>query len=230
MKSQHGMTLIEVLVALVLLSMLSVGLFSAFRVGQRSYNQLVRNNVAAQDLLATQRLLRHVIESAYPLRTQVLQPHYGMEGDPDELKLTAAAPGNSNSGHYRYRVFTVLRADGLKDLVVAYGVDRNGVMLVNTNGAMNGSSSEVLLSGIQDVVFSYLPSVTESAGIRISPSAEWLTRWQQQAQLPALVKVQVQFAPDDRRRWPVLIAAPKVTDDMQCEFDVVSQSCRGASS
>jgi len=225
-KAQEGMTLIEVLVALLLLSMLSVGLFATFRVSQRTYAQLVRNDVAARDVLATQRLLRRFIESAYPATPSVLQPRYGVEGTQADLELTASAPGYNDRGYYRYHLFTEMRSDGLKNLIVQYGYDREGGMLADARHA-DAAAQEVLLTGIKDMEFSYLPS-EESTGA--APDSLWISRWQRRVELPRLIQVEVHFPLNDRRSWPLLFAAPIVTDNARYEFDVVSQTCRGSAS
>jgi prepilin-type N-terminal cleavage/methylation domain-containing protein len=61
-----GMTLLELLVALLLLSVLSVGILTALRTGHRAYTTVLRSARNIADVAVTQRLLRRLIESAYP--------------------------------------------------------------------------------------------------------------------------------------------------------------------
>jgi hypothetical protein len=37
------------------------------------------------------------------------------------------------------------------------------------------------------------------------------------------------FAANDPRTWPDLVMSPRITDDANCEFDVVAQRCRSGS-
>jgi prepilin-type N-terminal cleavage/methylation domain-containing protein len=150
MKTQHGMTLIEVMVALVLLSLLSVGLFAAFRAGQRSYVQVVTRNGQARDMLIAQRFLRRIIETAYPFVPNAHQNTFALQGAADDITLTASAPGSDEVGLTRYHVFLTNRTDGLKDLVVQYWIDRNGLM----PDAASIPTPEILVEKLRDVEFS----------------------------------------------------------------------------
>lgn len=224
---QRGMTLVEVLVALTLMGLLSVGIFAVFKTGQRTYQQVMRIDTAAGEVIATQRLLRRIIESTYPFASDLVQPRFGLEGSDQELALTAAAPGFSAMGHYRYHLYTRPGRGGLKDLIVEYGIDRNGVMLTEQRNATESAREEVLLKGIQSLELKYL-SVTEATNAETSGMPpDWTGQWRQQSKLPTLVQVEVRFPVTDLRQWPALVAAPYVTANARCEFDVVAQSCRG---
>lgn len=224
MRYQQGMTLIEALVALVLLSLLSIGLFTSFRYGQRTYAQLSRVDLQTRDVLAAQRLLRNVVESAYPFDSKADPPHFGVEGSGDELNITANSPGYSQLGFYRYRLYTTRRADGLEDLMVDYAIDRSGGPTVDVVAMTSERQQEKLLEKIKGLEFAYLPRVKPNT-VQLNDTS-WQSTWQQRSN-PGLIKVQVRFPSGDQRQWPELIASPKVTDSASCEFDVVSQACRG---
>lgn len=225
MMRQQGMTLVEVLVALVLLSMLSVGLFASFRYGQRAYMQLAGTDARARDVLTAQRFLRGVIESAYPFANSSELRRFGLEGTESELHITALAPGYSQSGLYRYHIYTKPREDGLRDIMVTYGVDRHGTATDNYSGSKT-TEGELLLNGVDNMEFAYLPP-TDRSGNGSQRTAIWQESWKGKISNPVLVRMLVNLPKGDRRRWPELIVAPHVTDDAACEFDVILQDCRG---
>jgi general secretion pathway protein J len=111
-------------------------------------------------------------------------------------------------------------ADERQDLTVSWQLDRNGES--GSAGAVT-PRSEVILAGVKSLEISYLDHVD----LR-DPGAtpEWLNSWTGHQRLPALVRVHLEFDASDRRRWPDLVVAPRVTDAANCIFDVVSQDCR----
>ena len=211
-----GMTLIEVLVALALLAMLSVGLTTAFRVGQHAYERITKMDRSYSDVVVAQRFLRNAFESAYPFEptSASAQPTRGIDGAADRLSLTAwMGLGNASAGHRRYVFSLARRGNGRTDLVATSNVDRNG-------GDADEASTvppETVIAGIAGVEWSYYDPAMGAAG--------WRSSWSERKP-PALVRLRVAFPIGDSREWPDLVVAPRVTDDANCQFDVVAQACR----
>jgi general secretion pathway protein J len=210
----RGMTLVEVLVALVLLSMLSVGLISSFRIGQRSYAGVLSLDRSHREVVSTQRFLRQALESAYPFEPDAQHRGHGLEGSVDRLSLTAPMGLAQGSAGYRRYSFSLVhrRAGPLSDLVGTAEVDRNGGALAEGLPVF----TETLIPDIQGVEWSYFSSL-DGIGWR----SDWAER-----RPPALVRLRVIFPPRDPRRWPELIVAPRITEDANCDFDVIAQACR----
>jgi general secretion pathway protein J len=204
------MTLIEVMVALVLLAMLSVGMLSALRVGQQAYDRVVRMGTANDDTLAAQRFLRTTLESTNPFlgTSGSGQPAFGLEGGVEHIAFSAPMPqAAGGAGLYRYDIRLV--AGSGSDLVVSASLDRNGE-------ASPSRHEEVLVRRVRAMELAYFDA----------RSARWMDSWAGQRKPPALVRLRLKFPANDSRQWPELIAAPRVTDDGNCQFDTVSQACR----
>jgi general secretion pathway protein J len=214
-----GMTLIEVLVALALLSLLAAGMFSAFQFAQRSYRQVTRVDADFGDVVVTQRFLRRVVESAYPFERDAgsQSAFHGLQGSRSRMLFTAPMPlGAGARGHYRYEIAVKAAADGSQALVVRSRLDRNGATPRSTASQQKNMHEEVLIQRIQSVEFGYLDPV----------QLQWQSAWQSKRTLPKLVRLRVLFGPNDPRRWPDLIIAPRLTDDANCAFDIISRACR----
>jgi general secretion pathway protein J len=206
MRRLRGMTLIEVTVALALLSLLSVGILAAFRFGQRAYAQITRTNAAVAESAAAQRFLRTRLESAYPFQSSTAM---AFRGSLDSLSFTAPAPQSSGTaGFERFEIATRVRNDGSKDLIVRRYLDRNG--------AAGRASMEPLMERVQLVEWSYRGRDTSSS---------WTPSWHER-DLPALVRLHLSFPRGDARAWTDLIVAPRITEDANCEFDVIALTCR----
>lgn len=211
MRRQPGFTLIEMTVALALLGLISVLLFESLRFGLRSYEAATRKGAASWEVFAAQRLLRNLVEAAYPQQpgefATTTEP--GLQGEPQRMFVTAPAPlAMGGAGLYRYEVALRTNAAGQNDLVIRW---RAQMPDSSESGAR--SAEEILLPGV--------------AGLRLSYRTDggWNERWAEPG-LPQLVRMQVTFASGDRRTWPDMIAAPRITDDANCVFDVVAQRCR----
>jgi len=226
--TNRGMTLIEVMVALALLSLLSIGIITAFRVGGRAWQQITAVATSDRDVVSAQRFLRHILESTYPFRQppDSRVPSFGLEGSATHLWVTAPMPESSGlGGNYRYELVEESGDRGLRRLRVRWWLDRNGSVTVADTSVTGDAHEEVLLDGAASIAWSYQRVVDhDSLGV---PGAErWQSSWTGSQKPPALVRLQVTFPAGDRRRWPELIVDPRITDDSACQFDVVSQACR----
>ncbi|HTU67086.1 MAG TPA: prepilin-type N-terminal cleavage/methylation domain-containing protein [Steroidobacteraceae bacterium] len=213
---RQGFTLVEMLVALTLVALMSVAMLQAYRFSQRALAQTTRVDAGARDVASAQRLLRRLIEEAYPF--EVAQPTTSavspLQGAPAQMSLSAPAPARMGGvGLLRY---TVQRTPA-RDLSVTWRLDRNG------SAGGERARDETLLDGVQALTIDYLELVERSDGTR---EPAWRDTWTQRAGLPALVRIRVRFADGDARRWPELIVAPRIMADANCVFDVISQMCR----
>ena len=217
-----GMTLIEALVALALLSLLAAGMLSAFSLAHRSYRQVSQSGSERSGVVLTQQFLRRILESAYPIDPGMgaSGTQYGLEGSRDAVSVVGPMPrGLGPRGHYRYRIALRSRPDGLKDWVLTSGID------ALVSGTEDTSTPDTLLSGIQSVEWSYLEPL-ETQGSPGQIPDRWRVDWEGRAKLPLLVRAHVVFPPSDERVWPDLLVAPMITEAASCVFDAVSQRCR----
>jgi general secretion pathway protein J len=224
------MTLVEVMVALTLLALLSVGIVTAFRLGERTYRTLTVAVVADRDLLTTQRFLRQILESTYPFQQPAAARvvAFGLEGSATQLAVTAPMPDSDGArGNYRYVLELQPDGRGLNRLRVRWSLDRKGTSAGSSTASAGDPHEEVLLEGIRSIDWAYLKRA-ESNAPGVGDERQWLSEWTGSKRPPALIRLRVVFPAGDRRHWPELLVVPRVTDDSNCQFDVVSQACREA--
>lgn len=214
MRSQAGFTLIEAMVALALIALLGVVMFEGVRFGQVAYGKVVRQGGAAWSTFSSQQLLRRILESAYP-QEPLGSGAYGLQGQHDALTVTAAAVQAAGGSLLRYRMFMRRETDGSNALVISWQPQRVG------------DAGEI--SAVQEVLVDHIVALEWSYGSSDAAGAfTWHDSWQQTQSLPALIRLRVRFAPEDARRWPDLVIAPRITDDANCAFDVTAQRCVSA--
>lgn len=214
---EAGFTLAELLVALALLAMISVlaanGLSFGARVWQRGY--------AGADMLdetvAVQRFFRRTIEATYPYVVDVdLRTHYvDFTGETERMRFVAPAlPQMPHAGLTRYEIRT--RSSNAGQLLVLRWCPLDQCR--SAADFLNNAEEALVAEGVKRIQFRY--------GADDQVSQDWQMTWENQATLPDRIEVLLTYADDDKRDWPLLVAAPRVDKDARCIFDPISKGCR----
>ncbi len=195
-----GFTLVELLVALVLLGFISVLMLGGLRFGARAWEAGDARIQRIADVQVAQRFLRRQIAAARPLasRQDDRSSDIGFAGDGTRMRLIAPLPAHlALGGLYRVSLF-VDDHDGRDRLMLAWRLYQSEDDDVRP---AEGHES-VLVDDVAEVEFSYLRVAAEGG------DTEWVDRWEDETGLPALVRVAISFDDDDGRTWPPLIVAP----------------------
>jgi general secretion pathway protein J len=213
---EAGFTLVEVLVALALFSLLATLLFNNVRFGLKAWQtgsfqgELLERSAAAQDAL------RRLIGNAYPMLMAGggSDPSIDFEGAQETITFLGDAPVvTGGAGRFRFKLFPERNQDQT-DLIIASTPE-----LANPQDSSMTTRS-VLAADIDRVEFSY------SQG-RTNLPTQWSNSWSQRGALPMLVRVRVAFRSGDARLWPDLLIAPRIAADVSCAYDPISKRCRG---
>lgn len=193
-----GLTLVELLVALTVLSLIVVVLTSLFRFGVVGAERIDGRVDRLDQTRHAQAFLRQAIEAARPVRWGADQRvRAAFEGDERELRFIGVLPPwPGRGGLYQFR----LRQEQ----------DRLLIDRVPTAGETEGFSfsaateAETLGRGIASVRLSYFgrdPRTRERG---------WSAAWRDRGDLPELVRIDVDFV--DRRgpMWPTLAIHPYI--------------------
>jgi general secretion pathway protein J len=210
---EAGFTLVEVLVALAVTSLLAGLLYQGLRLGNRAWLALSARAAAADEVMVAHGLLRQVLDQAYPLPAPTAQGYQvDFQGQVKEIVFWTpppdiwAYPGGIIQARLQLR-----NADGRRDLVLALSEDL---------ADPRRTEQVILLRGIADIAMEYFGAVGTAV-------PAWRGNWQGQPALPQLVRLRVAFADKDRRIWPDFVVAPKVDLDTECVMDPLTQRCRG---
>lgn len=205
-KRQAGLTLLEMLIALLLMSMLLVLLFGGLRLASRSWDAgaSYTDNVAQTQLVES--FLRRKISEVFPFRikTSPSQPNavfLGYGAGAHTLQFVAPMPAAGVRG-------------GLYILRVGLAPSKKGqaLMLWRTPvGASDAAASDagtdapvMLADHVAELNFSYFGV---QAGSNAPPA--WYPEWPDPTRAPQLVRMRLTLA--DGRQWPELVVAPRIS-------------------
>lgn len=209
--SQAGFALVEVLVAITLLSLLSVALAAGLRLGIDAWARGSAHSDELSRTLAVQGLLRELLGQAYPyfLSRDSTHGYVDFDGTKSSLALLAPTPASIGvSGRSRFRLSVTKRRE-LADLILSSQPEL---------GAADAASvipQKTLLAGAAAIEFGYFGG------------SGWNERWTAQPALPQLIGIHVEFPQGDARIWPDLVVAPRIAADIGCVYDQLTKLCRG---
>lgn len=212
-----GFTLVELLVALALFSLLTGLLFDNVRFGLHAWRTASANKEQVERSMISQDLLRRTIGNLYPMliANSGVQPQIDFDGTKERISFLGNAPiALSAGGRFRFNIF-VERAQERADLVMVSAPE-----LANRDD-QSVTRRTLLLSGIDWAEFSYFGETAPERKL------QWNESWTKQSDVPRLVRLRVAFRSGDARLWPELLVAPRVLADVNCIYDPITMRCRG---
>jgi len=212
---EAGFTLVEMLVALALFSVLVTVLFSNVQFGLKAWNKTSASIEQLDRAAMVQDVLRRIVGGLYPMANSEngAQPLVDFSGSRDGMSFLGNAPlVMGGAGRFRY------------ELVVERRDQQSNLVLNATPELANDRSlpaKTLLLSDIARVEFSYLG---EAKG---NQAGNWTDGWTRRSDTPRLVRIRVAFRSDNARAWPELLIAPRVLADVGCVYDSITMRCQG---
>lgn len=184
LKSARGFTLVEVVVAISILSMIVLGTLAALRTFGRTQTTLETVSERTQSLRQVSGLLRRALVDAQPLPFATRHT-FGLYFFGDSQSLVWVAPFSASRHLGGMTVFGLRAEDGDLLLTMAPYVDSRPV---------DESNLQPLV--IAEEVESF------SLAYRAEPGGEWVDNWQGQPALPDSLRLTLMV---EGRHWPDLI-------------------------
>src|SRR5712692_596231 len=189
---QAGFTLVELLVAITLMTFLSAALLGSIRFGVTAWGRGTERSDQVHASMLAQNLLRRLIAGAYPLfLASNLAGRVDFEGTGTSLHLLAPVPIALGTGGRARVTLSVEQRNGHAALLMAANpelADREP-----------DPTRKTLLADLDGADFAYFGAK------RSDKAAQWHDAWSGELALPEIIRVRVRFAHGDARLWPDLL-------------------------
>lgn len=197
---EAGFTLLEVLVAMVILSLIMTTAFGALRMGERSWEAGLARAGETETLRTVARVLQHQFKQILPLIwIEDAQITIAFSGAREQLRFIAPAPlHHGSTGLFEYSL--VVEADASTSQLVLYyrlhDPDISGFQPDNSD-----KQRVLLVDTLNSASFDYYGSQV------VGDPPQWHARWNSDAEAyPQLVRARL-VANDAQRPWPELVLA-----------------------
>ena len=195
---QPGFTLLEIMVAMVILTLIVTASFGALRLGERSWETGLERSARNETLRSVSGVLERLVSQALPVQWKdATVSRLAFDGAPESLRFIGPAPShNGSTGLFEY---TLNLLPGARDsrLMLYYRLhdpDRDDF-------AEPGSDRQqvTLVEELRSARFSFFGDPTDKG-----EKPGWHERWNNEAKAyPQLIRISLE-ASDPRDQWPEL--------------------------
>jgi general secretion pathway protein J len=219
--SARGFTLLELVVALLLLALMSSILYGSLSLSANSWDKGEAKAEQASDMRLTEEFLRQALSAQHPLLFhKVLEQPLYFVGASDSLSFAAALPSRAGGGMYYFRLALTPSGETSRLTLARLWPDYSATAIPEFGDA----EKSVLAENVSEIHFAYFgrdPDSTDAA------EPTWRNRWDDTHVLPTLIRMEVK--PVKGPAWPPLIVEPRIAPEAGCRaWDANRNRCVAA--
>ncbi len=217
----RGFTMIELMIALVLLALMSAVLFGSLNLAGRSATAGNAKAESTSGMRLAGDYLRTQLAAQHPQRMRkVAEFPLLFGGDVDQLRYAAPLPGRVGLGgvwFYRLKLATVPGREKPSLILERMIPDVNAL----DKPEFVDAERSVLADDIKELKIAYF-GVTNGSSLDEAPT--WRDQWDDPQLLPQLIRVDV--TPEKGTAWPTLVIAPREAPEAGCRsWDANRRRC-----
>ena len=233
--TQRGFTLLELIIALVLLALLSAVLFGSLRLAGRSTDGGEAKAGAAASMRLAQQFLRTNLEAQHPLRMRkMVDWPLLFAGAADEMRYTARLPARVAGGGIWYYRLAIRSDDPRSPLVLERMIPD---LSADALPEFVNADRSVLAQGIASLKIGYFGRGADAAP-SVAPS--WRDEWNKRKLETVLfggaaekawkfwkqAEIRIDVTPKAGPPWPTLYGAPREAPEAGCRaWDIAREHC-----
>lgn len=193
-----GFTLLEVMLAMTLLSLMVVLLFTSLKIGAESWQKGEHKIAEVNEKAVVYQFFKRHLPTIKPLWDDFSDQDsriFSFQGKKDSLQFVSAFPASANR-------------KGLQLFKITYDRSETGTLKVSLNPFYPSSDDQqwqtenvTLLENVENFKLQYFDKQEIDSG-------DWLDNWQDNEYLPSLIKIKITLA--DHSNWPEMVFAPKL--------------------
>ena len=204
-----GFTLVELLIALVLMAGMASILFGSLSLAARSWDGGEAKVLQVSDMRSAQTYLRAQIAAQYPQRLwKAAELPLLFAGTRDEMRYAAALPARVAEGGVYYFRLAVERSGEKSQLVQERAIPD---LTASQEPEFRDAERSVLAEDIAELAIGYFGRDANAAG---ADEPTWRDRWDDRQRLPLLVRIDVK--PAKGMAWPTLVVEPRRSAEAGC--------------
>ena len=217
-RAQAGFTLIEVVIAMVLVGAIMLLVYSGLSFALRSWDAGDANGRRVAERRLAENFLRRELSEMFPMRFKdATQVKMAFEGGADRLRFVSARPPGIQMGGLSLVGVETLenREKRTRDLVMYRAMPDDAA---RDFGPLEKAESHLLLAGVDRVEFAYFGSENEFT------EGKWYDTWTFEGRVPELVRVRVRTS--DGTTLPDMVARLALGAEAGCLENSFQRLCR----
>ena len=215
---ERGFTLIELVVALVLLGAMMVLLYSGITFGLRAWDAGAANGQRVADRRLGENFLRRELGDTFPMRWKdPTTLRYAFDGGDRELHFVSVRPAGIAQGGLALVGIAVEddpKHPGRRNLVMRRVLAAPDAA---DFGALEGADPSILVEDVDSVEFSYFGSENDFA------DPKWFDKWPFPARMPTLIRMRMRGA--DGRMLPTMTVRLMLGEEAGCMETALQRGC-----
>jgi general secretion pathway protein J len=217
-REQGGFTLIEVVIATVLVGAMMVLVYSGLSFSLRSWDAAEANGRRVAERRLAENFLRRELSELFPMRFKdPLQVKVAFEGAADHLRFVSARPPGIQMGGLALVGIETRdnRENRTRDLVMVRAMPDDEA---TSFGPLERAESHLMYAGVDRVEFSYFGSENEFT------EPKWTDEWTYQSRIPELVRMRVRTS--DGSTLPDVVVRLALGEEAGCLENSFQRLCR----
>ena len=206
----RGFTLLELIIAMMLLALISSLLYGTLSLSANSWDRGEAKAQQTADMRLSEEFLRQTLTAQHPLRFHKIvdQPLY-FKGARDSLAFAGVLPGRAGGGVYYFRLAVTPSGDRSRLTLARLIPDSAAIAPPDFAGA----ELSVLADNIAEVRFGYFGRDADSNDAN---APTWRDRWDDAQLLPSMIRIDV--IPAKGASWPTLVIEPRIAPEAGCKM------------
>jgi general secretion pathway protein J len=218
-RAQSGFTLVEIVIAMVLLGAMMLLLYSGLAFSLRSWNAGDANGRRVADWRITENFLRREVSEVFPLRWKDANfVKFAFEGERGHVRFVSSrAAGVTLGGLSLVGIELEPGADlrAPRNLVMRRAMATDDV---NDFGPLGDGQKSILLTGVDGVEFAYFGSENDFT------EPAWTDAWKFSARMPQMVRMRVKAAGGEA--LPEVVMKIMTGEEAGCLENAFQRQCR----
>lgn len=217
-RAQRGFTLIELVVAMVLLGVMMLLMYGGLNFAARGWDVGDANGRRVADRRIGENFLRRELSEMFPMRWK--EPNvvkFAFEGDKDAIRFVSSRPAGISQGGLSLVALEV-RAEGgtskRRNLVMRRALPDDEA---RSFAPLDAAEPTVLIAGVESISFDYFGAEND-----FTPP-QWSDTWKYTMKVPEVIRVRIQ---GDDGPQPEMIVRMNLGEEAGCLENAFQRNCR----